>query len=405
MTDTPLVSILMANHDGARYLGASIASVLAQSVDALELIVSDDGSTDESLAVAQEAATRDDRVRVIAAPSPGGPGAARNRALDAARGTWVAIVDSDDLIHPERLGRLIARAGALGVDAVADDLVLFGSERGRTLLGPARLKEPWVLDATAFVAAETTRPPVPVGYLKPVIRRAALGDLRYREEMRVGEDFDFLLRAILRGVRFAVVPEGWYLYRRHRASISHRLGMAEAMAIADAAKDLMGDVDGKSRVLLGERVETYRRAARFAALVRGLKERRPDALAVLAKDPALALPLARAASENLTRRLVRPASDGDGASLRLLAESDPTKVEGAVRIPDASGGWTAARAAQVSALAGDGSARIEARGRAGLEALGYVPGWDKAVLVAPEGGWSETERRRIAALPWPVELA
>ena len=141
-TARPLVSVIMANFRGAAHLEAAMRAVLAQSERRLELILADDASDDDSVAIARAVAEGDGRVRVIASARNGGPAATRNLALDAARGDWIAIVDSDDLIHPERLARLVAAAEAAGADLVADDLGPFGApaEGGRTLLQPLALR-------------------------------------------------------------------------------------------------------------------------------------------------------------------------------------------------------------------------------------------------------------------------
>ena len=115
----------MANYRGARHLSAAMASVLRQTYADLELIVSDDASPDGSSAVVRAAMATDDRVRLIETAQNAGPAAARNRALDLASGEWIAIVDSDDLLHPQRLERLLRAADRLEADIIADDLMFF----------------------------------------------------------------------------------------------------------------------------------------------------------------------------------------------------------------------------------------------------------------------------------------
>ena len=139
MTAPPVVSVIMANDRGAAHLARAMASVLAQIERRLELTLADDASDDDSVAIARRFAAQDPRLRVIASARNAGPAATRNLALDMAEGTWIAVVDSDDLIHPERLARLIGAAGNAGVGMVADDLVYFGDVPGRQ---PARLPSP-----------------------------------------------------------------------------------------------------------------------------------------------------------------------------------------------------------------------------------------------------------------------
>ncbi len=105
-TPSPQVSVLMPTHNGAAFVAASIQSLLAQSFGDFELIVVDDGSTDDTLDVLARIA--DPRLTVIASPVNLGPIHARNRAFAAARGRYIAALDQDDLCRPERLARQVA---------------------------------------------------------------------------------------------------------------------------------------------------------------------------------------------------------------------------------------------------------------------------------------------------------
>ncbi len=118
---TPVVSVLMTTFNGAGFIGASIASVLAQSFSDFELIVVDDGSTDTMAQVL--AGIGDPRLRVLRQAVNGGVVAARNAGFLAARGRYVAALDHDDLSHPERLARQVAYLDAHpGVVLVATEI-------------------------------------------------------------------------------------------------------------------------------------------------------------------------------------------------------------------------------------------------------------------------------------------
>lgn len=106
-----LVSVQIPVRNGGRFLDEAIRSVLAQQYPHWELIVADDGSSDDSLAIARRFADRDpDRVRVLVGPDPDGTGisATRNRALAVARGEFTAFLDADDWIDPAKLRRQVA---------------------------------------------------------------------------------------------------------------------------------------------------------------------------------------------------------------------------------------------------------------------------------------------------------
>lgn len=103
----PLVSIITPVYNASRWLPETLASVRAQTFSDWEQILVDDGSTDNSREIAEEAARTDARFRLLRTPHNGGPSAARNYGLDAARGRFIAFLDADDLWLPEKLARCI----------------------------------------------------------------------------------------------------------------------------------------------------------------------------------------------------------------------------------------------------------------------------------------------------------
>ncbi|GAB3385124.1 glycosyltransferase family A protein [Humibacter soli] len=101
----PEVTVIMPAFNSARTLRDSAQSVLDQTVDSLELIIIDDGSTDDTATVAQELAAGDARVRVIRRAASGGPAVARNTGIAQARGRYLAFCDADDLWFAPKLER------------------------------------------------------------------------------------------------------------------------------------------------------------------------------------------------------------------------------------------------------------------------------------------------------------
>jgi teichuronic acid biosynthesis glycosyltransferase TuaG len=99
------VTVIMPAYDSAADIGAAIASVQAQTETAWELMVIDDGSRDETPQIAADAQRQDGRVRLIRLARNGGPAVARNAGIAAARGRYIAFLDSDDLWLPDKLAR------------------------------------------------------------------------------------------------------------------------------------------------------------------------------------------------------------------------------------------------------------------------------------------------------------
>lgn len=102
-----LVSIITPVYNAARWLPETLASVRAQTLTDWEQILVDDGSTDASIAIAEAASHEDTRFRPLRTPRNLGPSAARNLAIDAARGRFIAFLDADDLWLPEKLARSV----------------------------------------------------------------------------------------------------------------------------------------------------------------------------------------------------------------------------------------------------------------------------------------------------------
>ncbi len=106
-SDSHLVSLVIPVYNRDTYLKTTIDSILAQTYTNFELIIWDDGSTDDSLAVANKYATEDSRIKVFTADNTG-QGAALVKAIAQTNGKYLGIVDSDDLLHPEALVKTLA---------------------------------------------------------------------------------------------------------------------------------------------------------------------------------------------------------------------------------------------------------------------------------------------------------
>ncbi|NHQ75151.1 glycosyltransferase family 2 protein [Roseovarius gahaiensis] len=173
----PLVSVIIAAWQAEATLGTALRAISEQSWRNLEILVVDDASTDATLAIAQDAARTDSRIRVIAQDRNQGAYVARNRALGEARGAFVTLQDSDDWCHPERIARQVAvmrqSPGAIACTAqhvrIEPDLCL-------TRLSP---EAHFITDNTASILFRRA----------PVVERLGCWD-----EVRVGADNELIRR-------------------------------------------------------------------------------------------------------------------------------------------------------------------------------------------------------------------
>ena len=224
MRDAPLVSVTMPARNAAVTVGAAIESVLRQSLPDWELIVVDDGSSDDTGVIARRHAAMDPRIRVVQGPGRGEP-AARNVSLGAARGRYVAMLDADDLATPNRLERQVRFMEAnLDLSASASIAVLFvrdGSSMGRSAVtGPATRAE----------LERLTRSGALLVLCHPTLMwrsdeiRALNG---YDERFVQACDAELVNRAVYRrGLRVLVIQEPLVWYRISAGAMSSR-GLAE----------------------------------------------------------------------------------------------------------------------------------------------------------------------------------
>ena len=102
----PLISFIVPIYNVERYLQKCVDSILAQSYSNIEVVLVDDGSTDESVAICDSYANRDKRVQVIHKEN-GGASSARNEGLSFAHGSYIAFIDSDDYVSPSMAEKLL----------------------------------------------------------------------------------------------------------------------------------------------------------------------------------------------------------------------------------------------------------------------------------------------------------
>ena len=115
---TPLVSVVMPAYNCAKYIAQAIVSVQDQSLKDWELLVMDDASGDETASIVLELAKADPRIKLHTNPTNMGTAQCRNRAMQISRGQYIAYLDSDDIWHPEKLERQLARMKQSQADLV-----------------------------------------------------------------------------------------------------------------------------------------------------------------------------------------------------------------------------------------------------------------------------------------------
>jgi succinoglycan biosynthesis protein ExoO len=316
----------MPTFNAAAYVRTAVESALAQTLKSIEVVVVDDCSTDATMVALEALQRTDPRLRVDRLVTNSGPGAARNHALRLARGRFAAVLDSDDLMAPHRLQRLVAIAEQQQADIIADNLVLFdgaGTPTASFFLNPDT--PPGWLSVEAYLARTVIyEGDADLGYLKPLFRLASLraSGIGYDEKLRIAEDDNLIVRLLLAGQRYWLEPSPGYGYRRHSGSTSHRLTVANCAAMADANAGLVAaGLPDSVRQGLARRQRALEAALGFEKLVAALKAgdlRRAVSVAAACPSclPLLRMPIA-ARLGRLSGRADRPPVVDPAASAAL----------------------------------------------------------------------------------------
>ena len=235
-SESPGVSVIVPFYNAAGFLHQCADSLIQQTLGDIEILLVDDGSTDESRAIAARIAAADRRIAVLE-QNHIGPGAARNRGLEAARAPYVTFVDSDDDVPTDSCEALLRRADESGADMV----VAKTNAWSRPAL-PSRL-DPH--PARAIRGLYTGR--ISMGVYAKLYRRSFLHahGIRFPPAMHI-EDRHFLLQCLIAGARLAPLEQ--VVYRRHlrpesrmrRVSSKHVMDATAAYELDAALLDRAG---------------------------------------------------------------------------------------------------------------------------------------------------------------------
>jgi succinoglycan biosynthesis protein ExoO len=307
---TPEISFLIAAYNAGGTIEAAIGSALAQQGVSVEVVVVDDCSHDDTAQRVAALASEDPRVRLIEQAENAGPAAARNRGLAAARGDWVAILDADDLVAPERSRHLIELARRSDSEMVADNALRFLDEEPAIawpLLPRSKPEHCFTVDLAAYLGRnDMTAGDANLGYLKPVFSRHFLKAhrLSYDERLRIGEDFNIVLKALATWARFTITSAPYYRYRVLARSLSRSLVAADLEALVAANEEALAGRIEEPRVRAA--AAAYRRSVEdllaFTAFRGAIRERDWLPATRQATDPRLWLTLRRMLANARERR-------------------------------------------------------------------------------------------------------
>lgn len=227
------ISIVIPIYNSEKYLSRCIESVINQVFTDFELILVDDGSTDNSSQICAEYIKKDNRI-IYRKQTNGGVSSARNTGIEISEGKWIAFIDSDDWIEPDYLQTLLGSAAEDGVDLITSGLVYRfddGSEQTETPAPIGIFDAANEQDFYSIVTQALITSPVAKLYKLDIIRQARL---YFDHKLSYGEDRDFNVR-YLEYCRFCrIIGYSGYNYQKNIES---------SLSTIKPGDNLKGDID------------------------------------------------------------------------------------------------------------------------------------------------------------------
>ena len=220
------VSVIVPVYNAEKYIKRCLDSILAQSFRDFEVLLIDDGSTDNSGKICDEYALNDNRIRVIHNENCG-VAASRNVGIKEAQGDYIAFVDSDDYIESDMLEIMVARAEKYNSDIVMCNY--FTDEGGKITKAQMSYKE--VYDGADVVKNEllylyyTDYHNGLYSLWNKLIKKSIYysNDIFFDESLKRGEDAWFVFQCLKHCKRVDCIPEAFYYYYQNQSSIMHSI--------------------------------------------------------------------------------------------------------------------------------------------------------------------------------------
>lgn len=268
------VTVIIPTYNVENYIVQCLQSVINQSLEDIEMLVIDDGSSDRTVEVIKGLAEKDQRIKLLVNEQNSGPAHSRNRGIKEAGGEYVAFLDSDDWWAENRLKEMIEASEQLGGDMVCDDQMLIDD------YNPV----PWgtvysnggfqVTKPTKFSAADFIHKNMG---LKPIIKTAFLQkyDILFNESLRYGEDYLFFLDCLLHGAEAYLLPDAFYYYRAREGSLvtnNMKLLVQTQETTEKLLKDPFYSSDLNVRTALEERKGNIEEAIKYYRFMQPIKD-------------------------------------------------------------------------------------------------------------------------------------
>ena len=228
----PKISVIVPAYNAEETLPRTISSLLASTLEDMEIIVVDDGSQDNTARICEGFAAKHGNVICIRKAN-GGVSSARNAGLDVARGEWIGFVDSDDTVEPDAYSYLIREAEQANAQIAQCAVFLDYEDKSEVLFSPEKTLKAAISDKH-FSKIFTKY--VSYGCWCKIFKRSAIGDTRFDEGTVIGEDLRFNLDTLAKSGEILICPEPKYHYLQRATSVIHTVTPSRISAFRNMIK-------------------------------------------------------------------------------------------------------------------------------------------------------------------------
>lgn len=288
---SPDISVIIPTYNVATYIKAAITSALTQKGVSIEIIMIDDKSSDDTVAIAKS--VNDPRLEIIELSRNGGPSVARNKGFEIAKGEWIAVLDGDDVFEDGRLTRLLVEATKSQADIIVDNLNVYREDNQSIspMFTSPEFQSPTIIDLAHFIRGnQLFLGGYALGYLKPLFKSTFLKShgLSYSTDIHIGEDYLLMAECLAKGAKCVTCPQAGYRYTVRAGSISHRLNQDAVSRIENADKYFISKypLTGEALVAQTKRTDNLKLAFSFTELVDAIKGKKiADIIKILISQP------------------------------------------------------------------------------------------------------------------------
>ncbi|MFP7297455.1 glycosyltransferase family 2 protein [Neobacillus niacini] len=207
----PIVSVITPTYNASRFITETISSVVEQTFTNWEMIIVDDSSLDNTVEIVKKEMEKDSRIKLLELKKNGGPANARNRAMEAASGTYLAFLDSDDLWLPQKLEKQLMFMDQENLAFSCTAYRIMTEEGDRT---DAVFHVPVKIDYKRLLKNTI------IGTLTVMLDRRKVGKIKMPIHRDCSEDFGLWLSILSKGIQAYGLNEELAIYRKRENSLS-----------------------------------------------------------------------------------------------------------------------------------------------------------------------------------------